>query len=152
MSMKRAFTRKDFIITIVILVVFCAITLPKVLGLTSGSPERQDMVHARSAQKLAVLKFKEVEQHDGEVLYYYDASRVKVLDAANRRDAAKLSSIRPYGSSTRMDYDGSRTGAVGVPDGKFLKIQMDSTGKILGMFWVKEAEVGEANENAPAED
>ncbi|MCL4103482.1 hypothetical protein SAMN05720766_1374 [Fibrobacter sp. UWH9] len=51
-----------------------------------------------------------------------------------------------------MDYDGSRTGAVGVPDGKFLKIQMDSTGKILGMFWVKEAEVGEANENAPAED
>ncbi|OWV05798.1 hypothetical protein B7992_15350 [Fibrobacter sp. UWH1] len=93
MSMKRAFTRKDFIITIVILVVFCAITLPKVLGLTSGSPERQDMVYARSAQKLAVLKFKEVEQHDGEVLYYYDASRVKVLDAANRRDAAKLSSI-----------------------------------------------------------
>lgn len=101
---------------------------------------------------MAVLKFKEVELHDGEVLYYYDASRVKVLDAANRRDAAKLSSIQPYGSSTRMDYDGSRTGAVGVPDGKFLKIQMDSTGKILGMFWVKEAEVGEANENAPVED
>lgn len=123
-----------------ILITFAAAVFAIFLNACSDADDDlQDAVYVKVAQKLAMGKFNSKGTHGDVEVFYYDAHKSKIYDALDPKDVDKLQEMKGYGTSPLLDANGYRSGAVGVPKGNFLKIEMNKNAEITGMFWVNEA-------------